>query len=236
MRALPRCCNRLSRAQAESTGDAGSTEAKPELVRVKSPFLTNNNVKDFERVLEASRLMSGFYEEWFVVGGWAIDLFVGERTREHDDVDLGLAREHQVAARRLLAGWRYEKVVPRELGLVREPWSEDEWLDLPVHEIHVRSPAGRHVEFLLLERLGDEWVYRRDPRVTLPWRRLSFESPLGFRVLAPEVALLFKAKGQRDRDQADFATVLPRLQLERRAWLRAALEVSHPGHRWLDDL
>jgi len=89
-----------------------------------------------------------------MVGGWAVDLFIGQPTREHDDVDIGLARPDQVAARRLLPGWRYEKVVPRGQELKREPWLEEEWLELPVHEIHAHSPTGGHVEFLLLERRG----------------------------------------------------------------------------------
>ncbi|HYW24933.1 MAG TPA: hypothetical protein VE953_12265 [Terriglobales bacterium] len=180
--------------------------------------------------------MSPFRGTWLVVGGWAVDLFIGQLTREHDDVDVGLARQDQVAARRLLPGWQYEKVVPRGTKLAREPWPEEEWLDLPVHEIHAHSPAGRHVEFLLLERRRDEWVYRRDPRVTLAWDLLSFESRLGVAVLAPEVVLLFKATGRRARDQADFEALMPRLADHQRAWLREAIEVAHPGHRWLRDL
>lgn len=163
--------------------------------------------------------MSPFPGPWLVVGGWAVDLFIGQPTREHDDVDIGLARHDQGAARRLLPGWLYEKVVPRGTELAREPWSDEEWLELPVHEIHAHSPAGGHVEFLLLERRGDEWVYRRDPRVTLAWDLLSFESRLGVAVLAPEVVLLFKATGRRARDQADFDALLPRLADRQRAWL-----------------
>ena len=193
-------------------------------------------VNGFKPVLLAAELMSTFEAEWFVVGGWAIDLFLGERTRDHDDVDIGFARDHQAHARSLLKAWTYQKVVPRGTTLEREPWPEGEWLSLPIHEIHVESATGGHVEFLLLERRGDEWVYRRDARVTLPWSRLTFLSRSGIPVLAPEVALLFKAKGLRERDQADFEAALPRLSGERRGWLRGALEVAHPGHRWLSVL
>ncbi len=180
--------------------------------------------------------MSTFPGTWLVVGGWAVDLFIGQPTRDHDDVDIGLARPDQVAARRLLPGWRYEKVVPRGTELKREPWLEEEWLELPVHEIHAHSPMGGHVEFLLLERRGDEWVYRRDPRVTLAWDLLSVESRLGVTVLSPEVVLLFKATGRRARDQADFDALLPRLADHQRTWLREALGIAHPGHRWLREL
>jgi len=48
--------------------------------------------------------------------------------------------------------------------------------------------------------------------------------------------LLFKATGRRARDQADFDALLPRLADRQRAWLREALGIAHPGHRWLRDL
>ncbi len=126
--------------------------------------------------------------------------------------------------------------MPRGSGLAREPWPEDEWLTLPVHEIRASSVTGDSIEFLFLERRAEEWVYRRDPRVTLAWDRLSFHSAAGFDALVPEIVLLFKAKAPKEKDQADFETLMPRMAYDRRAWLRAALEVAHPGHRWLADL
>jgi hypothetical protein len=49
----------------------------------------------------------------------------------------------------------------------------------------------------------------------------------------PEIALLFKAKHTRDKDQADFDTVLPLLGPDRRGWLADALTLVHPEHPWL---
>jgi hypothetical protein len=55
--------------------------------------------------------------------------------------------------------------------------------------------------------------------------------------LAPELVLLFKSRNtgaqDRPRDQSDFERVFPRLDTERRAWLRWALEVASPGHAWI---
>ena len=53
---------------------------------------------------------------------------------------------------------------------------------------------------------------------------------------AAEIVLLFKAKHAQEKDDADFAAVLPRLEPERRRWLADALELVHPGHRWLERL
>ena len=40
----------------------------------------------------------------------------------------------------------------------------------------------------------------------------------------------------RDKDQADFALVAPKLSPETRAWLAAALRTIQPGHPWIDRL
>jgi hypothetical protein len=52
--------------------------------------------------------------------------------------------------------------------------------------------------------------------------------------LAPEIQLLYKAKGRRPKDEADFMHTLPALDRERRQWLRNALTMAHPRHPWLD--
>ena len=30
--------------------------------------------------------MQGFSKPWFVAGGWALDLYLGHKTREHSDI------------------------------------------------------------------------------------------------------------------------------------------------------
>ena len=51
--------------------------------------------------------------------------------------------------------------------------------------------------------------------------------------LRPEVQLLHKAPGLREKDQADFDACLDLLEPGRREWLRTALGIAHPGHPWL---
>jgi hypothetical protein len=54
----------------------------------------------------------------------------------------------------------------------------------------------------------------------------------GVPVVAPEIALLFKAKAPRFKDQRDFDRVLPHLDRSARSWLASALEQAYPGHPW----
>jgi hypothetical protein len=168
---------------------------------------------------------------WAVAGGWALDLALGRVTRRHADVDVAVFREDQAALRPALPGWRFEVAVAGALV----PWEEDARLELPVHEVHARPSAGRTgpaLEFLLNERDGADWVYRRDPAVRRPLERVLRAGPGGVRLLAPEVVLLYKSKAPRAADEQDFAAARPLLDAEARAWLRAALLRATPDHPW----
>ena len=58
----------------------------------------------------------------------------------------------------------------------------------------------------------------------------------GIRYLQPEIQLLYKARGLREKDRADFDATLPHLDECRRQWLSDALEQTIPGHPWLEEL
>ena len=77
------------------------------------------------------------------------------------------------------------------------------------------------------------WVSRRDDRLTLPYGSLILRTNEGIPYACPEVVLLFKAKAARPKDEMDLEAVLPRLSQQRLRWLRDALQLVHPGHRWL---
>lgn len=77
------------------------------------------------------------------------------------------------------------------------------------------------------------WAYRRDPSLTAPREQMVGTTEDGIRHLRPEAVLLFKAKHQRPKDEADFATATARMDATQRAWLHDALTREHPGHDWL---
>ncbi|WP_336206987.1 hypothetical protein [Nonomuraea sp. LPB2021202275-12-8] len=75
----------------------------------------------------------------------------------------------------------------------------------------------------------------RDPRIHRPLAELTLEED-GFHRLAPEVQLLYKAKGSRPKDETDFEAVLPLLSDGQRRWLDEALETEHGTHPWHERL
>src|SRR2546422_1817142 len=136
-------------------------------------------------------LMHGFNARWCVAGGWALDLFLGQATRPHDDLELSIFRQDQQLLRRHLRDWTFQKVVEGR----RLTWSADEELKLPIHEIHAHSTKNPRLlfEFLLNERSAEDWVYRRDTRIRMPLERAIVRDSGGLPILCPAIVLLFKA-------------------------------------------
>jgi hypothetical protein len=180
---------------------------------------------------DVAAVLRGFADPWCVAGGWAVDLFLDRPTRPHADVDLALFRDGQARLREHLPAWRFS--VAR--GGVLEPWRDGEWLAPPAHEIHGRGGEVA-AEFLLNERDGDQWVFRRDPSVRRPAAGWIVPTPSGLPALCPAIVLLFKAKQPRPADEHDFHALRGHLPAERRAWLADALHRVHPGHPWIEGL
>jgi hypothetical protein len=187
------------------------------------------SITGFEAPLAVAALMAGFARPWCIAGGWSLDLFLGRVTRHHKDVEIAIFRDDQRALYDYLAGWDMLKATLPG----RAPW-HGERLDLPRHEIHAQSTGdpGR-IEILLNERDGNLWRFRRNLAIALPVERFVVHSPVGVPAIAPEIALLYKAKQPRPDDDADFAAVLGALDNERRRWLAEAVQMDYPDHPWL---
>lgn len=90
-------------------------------------------------------------------------------------------------------------------------------------------------EVLLNEHRADHWVYRRDAAVSCALEELGGERG-GIPFLRPEVVLLFKSKDPTPTDEKDFEAVRPHLSESGASWLRRALTLTAPRHRWLERL
>ncbi len=179
---------------------------------------------------EVSEVFASFPGQWWIAGGWAIDLWIGRQTRQHEDIDVLICRTDQAALFDLLPGWEIHAAgMPNGLTL----WEPATPFPAEVHDIwcRPRADAPWTLQVMLLETEGDRWIFRRDSRIGGPLDRLGHLRD-GVPFLVPEVQLLFKSKAQRAKDQADLQNVLQTMPEDRIRWLLAALALHDPGNSW----
>lgn len=186
----------------------------------------------FDQCQNLTSLMTGFKKSWGFAGGWAIDLFNGRESREHKDIEIAIFRKDQLYLKNYLNNWEFNKVVKGEF----HHW-DNEFLELPVHEIHATNKVnGDKIEILLNETEDDEWKFRRDVRISYPLASVWSYFSTGIPYLNPEIVLLYKVKNTREKDHQDFRTLRGHLDVEKRRWLRDAIELHEPNHKWLQFL
>jgi len=185
---------------------------------------------------DVREVLAGVPTPWWIAGGWAIDLFLGERTREHGDMDILILRKDRLAIQSHLSDWDLHK--SQQPGL--KPWPHGEYLLPPVTDIWCRydSSSPWSMEFMLMETEGERWVYRRQPKIRGPLSALGAQTDKGLPYIHPEIQLLYKAKPETlENDEHDFDLVLPRLSRDPRQWLHDALSIQFPhGHEWIERL
>lgn len=179
-------------------------------------------------------VLAGSGVQWWIAGGWSLDLLVGRQTRRHADIDVIVLRADALAVRAHLSAWDLHVADPPGTGSLR-PWPAGEALAPELHDVWARRAPGQPWRFQIMidDAEGEEWVYRRHSRVRRPVATLRGRASYpDMPVLSPEIQLLYKSRGGREKDEVDFTRILPLLTDEERAWLQRALETVAPGHPW----
>lgn len=181
---------------------------------------------------QVASLLEGVEAPWYVAAGWAIDLFLGGQHRDHEDLEIAVpnARFDEIAA----------ELDDFEICIITGPHEATPLAEArhrleDTHQSWVREPATGRWRFDVFREPsdGDTWLCRRDESIRLPYDDVIQWTDDGIPYGRPEIVLLFKAKhADRDRDQADFDAVVPRLEPRHRLWLAEALKRVHPGHPW----
>lgn len=174
--------------------------------------------------------LAGAKAPWCVAAGWALDLFRGTRTRAHADLEIAVPADRfaDVASYFYDCGFYVAhdgKVLPASADAMRvghQTWARE------------RTTGKWRFDVFREPHDGDVWICRRDPRIRRSYRSVIRYDPDGIPYLAPEIVLLFKAEGTRDKDQVDLEGALPLLNVDQRQWLDDALALVHPTHPWRD--
>lgn len=198
-----------------------------EVVRLYGPWRTRSP-------RDAAELLDGYNGRWWIAGGWAIEAFTGVH-RPHGDLDPSIPRADVPALWQHLSGrldvWQAAD------GTLRPMVTPADHLQASCVNLWLRPDGASPWEYdvTLMHTTSTTWTYKRDARISLPLDDILWVRD-DITYLRPEVQLLRKAPGLRDKDQADFDACLHLLEPERRTWLKNAVGIAHPGHPWLHSL
>ncbi len=179
---------------------------------------------------ELAQKLDGLALPWCVVGGWALDLWHGEETRPHDDIEFAVLRQHLPHFRERLASvtiytvddGRITPLAPHDMPAPEagQFWCRDE------------AAGCWRADMMIDSGTPEMWVCKRDPRIQHARNEMVRHNAQGVPYLGPDAVLLLKAKYQRAKDEQDFAAALPKLNSDERMRLARWLAQIHPGHPW----
>ncbi|MFD9438458.1 nucleotidyltransferase domain-containing protein [Streptomyces sp. NPDC060006] len=182
---------------------------------------------------QVAERLDGVRTPWCVAAGWALDLFRGEQSRQHGDLEIAVPAADFPEIRDRVPEYAWDAVGSGRV------WAEAGAEVLAAtHQTWLRDPASGRFLFDVFREPhdGGTWICRRDESLRLPYDVIIERTAGGIPFLVPELVLLFKAKAPRLKDQADFDGVLPLLGRARRARLGEWLDHVHPAHPWLSRL
>lgn len=178
---------------------------------------------------DVAELLGAAPARWWLSGGVALDHWLGRtiRVRPHTDVSTTSADLPQLLGS--LPG-RYSAWASLEDELVRWDAAPDD-ADLQPLRIHDDEQGEWMLQLDVEDGTQKAWLYRRDPRLQLPWDRAVLDIG-GIPTGAPEVQLVWKALRPRPQDDVDKDAVLPQLSADARSWYERAILSIHPHSSW----
>ena len=200
--------------------------------------MNENDYKNWQplSVDEVVKLFSGLNVQWWIAGGYAIELFIGKSIRSHEDIDVLIKRDDQLIVQEYLSSWElYQATYP---GL--KLWEKEEFLLGRYRDIWCRHDSNSSWKFqlILFDTDNDEWIFKRDPSIKGSLKDMGQLSKNGINYISPEIQLLYKAKPETlEKDLIDFDKTIPLLNNKAYNWLLQCLKKRFPeGHNWIKTL
>ncbi|WP_435747294.1 hypothetical protein [Microbacterium sp. PMB16] len=176
-----------------------------------------------------AEMLAGVDTRWWLSGGMALDRWLGRsiRPRLNADVSVLASGLGSIAASlpEKFSAWSASDDRLLRLGEgvdAEDPHPvlvHDDQQGVWVLQLNVEDGASR------------AWVYKRDPRLQLPWERAVLDID-GIPTGAPEMQLVWKALRPRPEDDVDKDAVVAALSDDARAWYERAILTIHPHSSW----
>ncbi|MCF4125490.1 nucleotidyltransferase domain-containing protein [Methylobacterium sp. SyP6R] len=171
---------------------------------------------------------------WYVAGGWALDVWHGEQTREHEDLEFVVLRKDVAYFRSILHELDFFTVkdgtveyLPPSAAVPSDVWQ--------LWGGDLQQGCWR-VDMMMEPGTPNLWIYKRDRTIRMARSDAVRVSSSGIPYLAPTHVLLFKAVHCRKKDQRDFDFFVQKFSMKENQLLSSLIKQLHPGHRWIDDL
>jgi hypothetical protein len=167
--------------------------------------------------LEIKKELDSLSFSWWICAGWALELYVGNKIREHHDMDIAILRKDQFKLKEQLPGWEFKIAVNGELY----DWGEHE-INPSLHALWAKKNGQEKwvTEFLLNESTDTDWVFRKNHDITYPL----------------DIPLLFKSAHCSEKDNTDFFTVVNKLDAKNKLILKNWIKKFQPECLWLNSL
>ena len=183
---------------------------------------------------ELAQRLYGSGITWYVTGGWALDLFLGQQTRDHADLEFATLPSDIPEARNALAELEFFAARNGRLSFLERDADvpDDIW---QLWGADFKSQVWR-VDMMIERGTKDRWVYKRNNVISQPREQAIYQNDQGIPFLAPANVSLFKAKHTRDKDVQGFDRVLPHLRGHEKALLRRWIVSDYTAHPWFAQL
>ena len=178
--------------------------------------------------LEVAERLADVDVPWCVVAGWALDLFRGHMTRDHEDLEIAVPIGRFDAIRAALAAFEFEVV-----GSGRR-WPLDSPAFNVMTQTWVRDPDNGvyRLDIFREPHEGDTWICRREVSIRLPYDKVILTSSEGVPLLGARDCAAVQGQARSTKGPRRLRRHPALLDPTQRAWLAAALARVHPGHRW----
>ncbi|WP_194420973.1 nucleotidyltransferase domain-containing protein [Microbacterium abyssi] len=179
-----------------------------------------------------AELLAAASVRWWLSGGAALDRWLGRTIRERSNIDVSVVATDLADLVASLPE-RFSAWAPSEDADDEIVPFADAPADADLQPVLIRDDVkGAWVLQINVEDGAPRaWVYKRDPRLTLPWDRAVLDLD-GIPTGAPEVQLVWKALRPRAEDTVDKDAVLPSLPPEAATFYETALLRIHPHSTW----
>lgn len=220
----------------------------------------DNSIKDFKNnlIYKLRTHLEDMKIPWHLCGGFAIDKYLGKKTRDHKDIDITVSKNDMHECTQYLKSKGWTIVAPIGGGKFL---AIDDALNNDDCEFDNIWCFREDADFIKCTKKGDDLYYEMEERnqTTLDFIEVLFNKVdednfyysknesiikskekafirLGeISILSPEIILLHKARNAMNPSyKNDFDLTFSRLNNEQTDWLIKAMEKEYPhGHPWL---